>query len=324
MRLSPIQILMPYSLDRRYTNGLSDAPRPTLVFQAQRLIHHLGTRVVLASETFQHTGSFKFRAAMHVAKSVTQRRLLAASSGNFGQALAAACALLDKSSLIVMPMSAAKVKVDAIRSYGGEVDFVDTRVTSRKERVAALRLLHPDAYVASAYDDPLVIAGNSSLGVELAERLPEECDTVVLPIGGGGLASGVIEGFRRAGRRMEIIAAEPAMANDAARSLRAGEIVANATEPQTLADGARTLSVGEHNWPILQAGLHDVIEVPEPDIAEAVRLLFSTAHLKAEPTGALSVAALLTAPDRFRDRTVCCVVSGGNVDTDLYLRLLDF
>ena len=82
--------------------------------------------------------------------------------------------------------------------------------------------------------------------------------------------------------------------------------------------------VGEHNWPILQSGLRDIIEVPEPDIAEAVRLLFSTAHLKAEPTGALAVAALLTAPERFRDRTVCCVISGGNVDTSLYLRLLDF
>src|SRR5262245_20259589 len=112
---------MPYSLDHRYTSTLADAPRPALVFQPQRLIYHLGTRVVLASETFQPTGSFKFRAAMHVARHVPHRRILAASSGNFGQAMAAACALLDKSSLIVMPMDAAKVKVDAVRSYGGVV-----------------------------------------------------------------------------------------------------------------------------------------------------------------------------------------------------------
>jgi threonine dehydratase len=314
---------MPYSLDHRHTGVLTDAPRPALLFQPQGLTHHLGTRVVLASETFQHTGSFKFRAAMHVARHVPHRWILAASSGNFGQAMAAACALLDKSSLIVMPMGAAKVKVDAVRAYGGVVEFVDTRVVSRKERVAELQLDHPDAYVASAYDDPLVIAGNSSLGEELAERLPDECETLIVPIGGGGLASGVIEGFRRAGRRIDIFAAEPAMANDAARSLRTGYIVANLSEPQTLADGARTLSVGEHNWPILRAGLRDIIEVPESHIAEGVRLLFATAHLKAEPTGALSVAALLAAPDRFRDRTVCCVISGGNVDTDVYRRLLD-
>lgn len=319
-----MRIRMPYSLDSRYTSDLTDAPRPALVFEAQRLIHHLGTRVVLASETFQHTGSFKFRAAMHVARHVPHRRILAASSGNFGQALAAACTLLDKSSLIVMPSTAARVKVDAVRAFGGEIDFVDTRVTTRSARIAELRRAHPDAYVASAYDDPLVIAGNSSLGVELAERLPEECDTVIVPIGGGGLASGLVEGFRRAGRRIDIVAAEPAMANDAARSLRTGSIQSNETEPQTIADGARTLSIGTHNWAILQHGLRDVIEVPEPEIAEAVRLLFSTAHLKAEPTGALAVAALLTAPDRFRDRTVCCIISGGNVDTGLYLRLLDF
>jgi len=113
-------------------------------------MHHLGARVVLASETFQHTGSFKFRAALHVARHVPHRWILAASSGNFGQAMAAACALLDKSSLIVMPVGAAKVKVDAVRTYGGVVEFVDTRVMSRKERIAELRLTHPEAYVASA------------------------------------------------------------------------------------------------------------------------------------------------------------------------------
>jgi threonine dehydratase len=314
---------MAHIVDREHRNGLSAAPRPTVLFHAQRLFDRLGIHVVLATETFQHTGSFKFRAALHVATHVPHAGILAASSGNFGQALAAACTLLDKSSLIVMPTSSAKVKVDAVKSYGGEVDLVDTRVTSRRDRVAELIETHPDYYVASAFDDPLVIEGNSSLGKELAEQLPEDCRTVILPIGGGGLAAGVIEGFRQAGRPMTIIAAEPAMANDAARSFRAGEIVANETEPQTIADGARTLSVGAHNWPILQSGLRDIIEVPEPDIAEGVRLLFSTAHLKAEPTGALSVAALLAAPERFRDQTVCCIVSGGNVDTDLYLRLLD-
>jgi threonine dehydratase len=314
---------MPHSLDRVSVNGLTDTPRPTLVIPAQRLFERLGVNVLLASETFQHTGSFKFRAALHVARHVPHAGILAASSGNFGQALAAACALTDKASLIVMPTSSARVKVDAVRSYGGEVDFVDTRVVSRRDRVAELEKLHPDYYIASAFDDPLVIAGNSSLGMELAEKLPDECTTLITPIGGGGLAAGLIEGFRHAGRKIDIIGAEPAIANDAARSLRAGTIVSNDIEPPTLADGARTLSIGMHNWPILQSGLRDIIEVPEADIAEGVRALFSAANVKAEPTGALSVAALLTQPDRFRDQTVCCIVSGGNVDKDLYSRLLD-
>jgi threonine dehydratase len=112
------------------------------------------------------------------------------------------------------------------------------------------------------------------------------------------------------------------MANDAARSLRAGRIVSNETEPQTIADGARTVSVGEHNWQILKDGLSGIVEVPEQNIIEAVRLLFSVANLKAEPTGALSIGALLTEPERFRGRSVLCVVSGGNVDPRLYKEIL--
>jgi threonine dehydratase len=299
------------------------APLPTLLHESSRLTQHVGVRVVLAIETFQLTGSFKFRAALHVAQHVHESMILAASSGNFGQALACACALTGKASVIVMPQNSAKVKVEAVRQYGGHIEFVDPRTKTRLDRVNELRAEYPDAYVASAYDDPLVIAGNSTLGVELAQRLGPDCDLVVSPVGGGGLASGLIEGFRAAGRTMTLIGAEPAMANDAARSLREGRIVTNDAEPQTIADGARTVSVGRHNWPILQNGLERIVEVPESRIAEAVRLLFELAHVKAEPTGALSLAALLTAPEVFEGKTVCCVVSGGNVDVDVYVQLLE-
>lgn len=302
--------------------GLADAVRPTTLIDAPRLSRAAGPRILLATETFQFTGSFKFRAALNVARSVPHPRILTASSGNFGQALACACSLTGKASLIVMPHTSALVKVDGVRFYGGTVDFVDTRVTTRAARVAELQALHPDAYVASPYDDPLVIAGNSSLGDELGARLPDDCTTLITQIGGGGLASGLIEGLRRAGRALTIYGAEPTLANDAARSFRAGHIVANATEPPTLADGARTLSIGTHNWPILRDGLTDVLEVPEQAIAEAVRLLFEHAHLKAEPTGALSLAAVLAHPDRFAHQTVCCIVSGGNVDGEVFRRLL--
>jgi len=115
---------------------------------------------------------------------------------------------------------------------------------------------------------------------------------------------------------------EPALANDAARSLNAGHIIRNEAEPQTIADGARTLSLGEHNWPILRDGIAGIVEVPEDKIAESVRLLFELANLKAEPTGALSVAAVLTDPDKFRGRAVCCVVSGGNVDPIVFRNIL--
>ncbi len=295
--------------------------RPTTFIAARRLSERLGVDVVLASETFQHTGSFKFRAAFHLASSVAHDHILTASSGNFGQAMAYACRLLGKRSTIVMPLTSAQVKVDAVREYGGAVELVDVRDKSRAERVAELAAEHPEAYVASAYDDDLVIEGNASLGCELANVQPN-FDIIVAPVGGGGLTSGIIEGLRRDGSRTAVVGAEPLLANDAARSLRDGMLRSNEREPLTIADGARTVSLGERNWAILKDGLGSIVEVDEARIKEAVRLLFCLTNLKAEPTGALGVGALLSEPQRFRGRRVCCVVSGGNVDPSVYCELL--
>jgi threonine dehydratase len=295
--------------------------RPTTILRSERLNARLGAEIILASETFQHTGSFKFRAAYSVASRVPQKMLIAASSGNFGQALAYACLLLKKSCIVVMPTTSAKVKIDAVREYGAEVELVDVGAKSRAERVAELSKQHPRAYVASAYDDPHVILGNSSLGEELSELKPVP-EIVVVPIGGGGLSSGVITGIERARKRIQVIGAEPLLGNDAARSLKAGKIVKNESEPQTIADGARTISLGKRNWEILKRGLKGIVEVPEEQIGEAVRLLFGLANLKVEPTGALSVAAVMTSPSLFRDRLVCCVISGGNVDPAVYAQLI--
>jgi threo-3-hydroxy-L-aspartate ammonia-lyase len=295
-------------------------PRPTTLIEARRLSKRLGLDLTLASETFQHTGSFKFRAAYNVAANVDADTILTASSGNFGQALAYACNLLGKKAIVVMPETSARVKMEAVREHGGTVEPVDVRVKSRAERVAELHQKHPEAFVASAYDHPLVISGNASLGRELA---PLEFDAVVVAVGGGGLSSGLIQGLRESGnRRTQVVGAEPLLGNDAARSLAAGQIVTNASEPLTMADGARTVSLGEHNWAILKDGLESIVEVPEENIAEAVRLLFSLANLKAEPTGALGVGTLLTDPGRFQGRRVCAVVTGGNVDPENYQRLI--
>lgn len=295
--------------------------QPTTIIAAPRLNKHLGVNLILASETFQHTGSFKFRAAYSVASRVPQKMLIAASSGNFGQALAYACSILKKSCIIVMPITSAKVKVDAVREYGGQVEFVDVETKTRAERVTELSKEHPEAYVASAYDDPHVILGNSSLGKELAALKPPP-EIVVAPIGGGGLSSGIIFGIEGSHRKIQVIGAEPLLGNDAARSLKAGKIVKNEKEPQTIADGARTISLGENNWKILQRGMKRIVEVPEDRIAEAVRLLFELANLKAEPTAALSVAAVMTKPELFRGGLVCCVISGGNVDPAVYSQLI--
>lgn len=297
-----------------------DVVRPTTRIQAPRLSERLGADVTLACETFQLTGSFKFRAAYNLAASVEAEEILTASSGNFGQAMAYACRLLGKRAIIVMPETSARVKVEAVRAYGGVVEPVDVTVKSRAERVAELAKEHPDAFVASAYDDPLVISGNATLGEELAG---DGFDAIVVAVGGGGMSSGLVQGLRESGNTStRVVGAEPALGNDAARSLRVGRIVRNDTEPPTIADGARTVSLGEHNWAILKDGIDGIVEVPEERITEAVRVLFSFANVKAEPTGALGVAALLTEPERFRKGRICCVVTGGNVDTETYRRIL--
>lgn len=303
------------------TATLVEAARKTTIVEASRLGKCLGVELTIATETFQHAGSFKFRAAYNLASEVPQDKIITASSGNFGQAMAYACSLLGKSSIIVMPETSAQVKIDAVREYGGLVDLIDVKVKGRAARVAELASENPDAYVASAYDDLLVIEGNASLGAELA-ALDREFDFVVAPVGGGGLTSGIITGLRAGGSKARVVGAEPLMANDAARSLRAGHIVVNQTEPQTIADGARTVSVGVHNWAVLKDGLFKIVEVPEDDIKEGVRLLFALANLKAEPTGALAIGALITEPEAFRGRRVCCVISGGNVDAAVYREIL--
>src|SRR6266851_1891766 len=148
--------------------SLTEVVRKTTIIDAPRLARRLGVELTIATETFQHTGSFKFRAAYNLASKVTQRKIITASSGNFGQAMAYACSILGKSCIIVMPATSAQVKVDAVREYGGVVDLIDVKEKSRAGRVAELADDNPDAYIASAYDDLLVIEGNASLGAELA------------------------------------------------------------------------------------------------------------------------------------------------------------
>lgn len=300
---------------------LIEAIRPTTFVESEKLSKLLNTDITLVSETFQHTGSFKFRAAYNLALNVPNEEILTASSGNFGQALAFACQLLNKKCTVVMPETSAKVKIEAVRSYGATVDLIDTRSIGRGERVSQLAEKLPDAYLASAYNDLLVIEGNSTLGDEIA-NYQKDFDLVIVPIGGGGLISGISQGLCRNGHQAQLLGAEPLLGNDASRSLKAGKIVKNENEPQTLADGARTVSLGEHNWKIIEKGVVDILEISEEKIAEGVRVLFSYANLKVEPTGALSLGAVLENSEKFADKKVCAVVSGGNVDTEIYWRII--
>jgi threonine dehydratase len=297
-------------------------PRPTTIVESPRLSRKLGVDLVLASETLQYTGSFKFRAAYNVASNVSQDHIITASSGNFGQAIAYACSLFGKRCTVVMPATAPRVKVDAVREYGAEVDLVDVGKKGRLERLGELAKQYPAAYVASPYDDPFVIDGNAGLATELF-ALGLELDFIIAPIGGGGLTSGLVKAVERSGSKTQVLAAEPLLANDAAESFRAGRLVSTPDEGATIADGARVLRLGDRNWEILSHGLTGVIEVTEDQIKEGVRLLFALANLKAEPTGALALGAVLAEPKRFKGKRVCCVISGGNADPAQYAKLIE-
>ncbi|HEX7666570.1 MAG TPA: pyridoxal-phosphate dependent enzyme [Polyangiaceae bacterium] len=292
----------------------------TTFLSSERLDAELGAKITIASESFQHTGSFKLRAALSVALHATESHLVTASSGNFGAALARAAKLAGKKCTVVMPASSSKVKIAQVKSYDAAVDLIDPTKVSRAARLAELAASIPDARSCSPYDDAYVIAGNATLGHEIFSAL--DPDVVVAPVGGGGLSSGIVVARDDAKAKAVVVGAEPAIANDAARSLRAKKRIANEQEPQTIADGARTLSLGEKNFAILERGMQGVVEVPEARIREAVRALFSILHLQVEPTGALAVAAVMTNPAEFSGKRVVCVVSGANVEPALYASIL--
>jgi threonine dehydratase len=309
-------------------NNLPRYVKPT-TFQSTFLLNHaLGAEVTLASETFQVTGSFKFRAAYNLLAPVEQQEVVTASSGNFGQAAAYACMLLNKRCTVVMPVTSSKTKQDAIRAYGAEVELIDTLQITRQDRIAEILEARPDVFFAPPYDHYRVVAGNSTLGKEIFEALVQDkragdrIDCVVCPIGGGGLISGIIVARDLLAPDVEVIGAEPLLGNDAARSLRESRLVSLDKEPATMADGTRTLSVGNLNWEIISEGVKRIVEVPEEKIAEGLRTLYKYANLKVEPTGALSTGAVLTQPDTFKDKRVCCIVSGGNVDVSTYVQVL--
>jgi threonine dehydratase len=308
---------------RRVWAELGSHVKPTTFHSTLLLNRALGADVTVASETLQITGSFKFRAAYNLLREVEAGSVITTSSGNFGQAVAYACMLLSKSCTVLMPANSSKSKQANIRAYGGEVVLIDTATKSRLLYTTEILAEHPDAFYAPPYDHYRVVAGNSTLGREIFERFgPDGVDYVLCPIGGGGLISGIILARDILAPNVEIVGVEPLLGNDAARSLRSGELVALDSEPATMADGTRTPSVGNLNWEIIRSGLRRIIEVPEDMIAEGLRTLYAKANLKVEPTGALTVGAMLTQPGAFAGKRVCCIVSGGNVDVDVYVKVL--
>lgn len=266
----------------------------------------------LVDESEQTSGSFKLRAAWACVAARPHPHFLTASSGNFALGLAKACRALGRRCTVVMPLSSDPSKVAAVKAEGAHWVGVDTSLEPRSVALARWARALPEAFVASPFDDEAVIAGNATLGLAIGALQP---DVVLCPLGGGGLAAGVWEGLHAAWPQAELWGVEPAVANDVAQSWRRGRRVALTQEPDTLADGVRTLQVGEAPWRRLKGGLAGVVELAEAEIAGAFSALRGMG-LHPEPTAALAPGALWREGGAWRGRVVCAIVCGGNVASD--------
>jgi threonine dehydratase len=287
-------------------------------------------RVLLKAESLQPVGAFKIRGAYHAIASLTTgeqaRGVVTHSSGNHAQGVARAARLLGVHAVIVMPSDAPAIKRRRAEADGAEIVTVGPGSGEREEmaeQLAAKRGLVP----IPPYDDDRIIAGQGTCGLEIAEDVPDLA-AVLIPIGGGGLASGIAVAVRAMRPAARIVGVEPELAADAAESLREGHIVRwdAARSSRTIADGTRSQAIGRRPFEHLSRLLDDVVTVSDAEIAAAVRLVAEESRLVAEPSGALAPAAA-----RFRareagltglDGTVVAVVSGGNVDPDRYRALL--
>ncbi len=287
-------------------------------------------RVFLKAESLQPIGAFKLRGAyvaiLGLSAAERRRGVVTYSSGNHAQGVARAARLLGAPAVVVMPDDAPAVKVDRVAADGAEIVTVGPSSEERRdvaERLAAERGLS----IIPPFDDDRIIAGQGTVGLEIAEAMPDVA-AVLVPVGGGGLASGVAAALRALRPETRIVGVEPELAADAAESLREGRIVAWPAElvGRTIADGTRTTALGPRTFAHLAALLDGIVTVTEPEIAAAVRLIAEEARLVAEPSGALAAAAV-----RFRgseagldaiDGPIVAVVSGGNVDPARYRELL--
>jgi threonine dehydratase len=276
----------------------------------------VGVPVHLKCEQLQRGGAFKFRGALNAVlrldDDVAARGVAAHSSGNHAAALALAAGLRGISAHVVMPSTSSKVKFDAVKAYGARIVECGPTVRDRAAALAEV-LAETGAHEVHPYDDPDVIAGQGTACAELIEQVEGDLALVVVPVGGGGLASGSAVAAHAADPTIDVWGAEPAGADDAARSLAAGHVVTD-VQPDTIADGLRA-SLSERTFRCLSRHLTEIVTVTDDEIVSAMRLLFERCKLVVEPSAAVGLAVVLQRRGRLPG-PVGIVLTGGNVDLD--------
>jgi threonine dehydratase len=309
--------------------------------QAQQLLHGIAVRTPLIEyahstdrrlwfkpESLQPIGAFKLRGAYNKIASLTpeerERGVITYSSGNHAQGVAYAARAMGVRAVIVMPGTAPKIKLDGTAALGAEIVKVGGSSQERQQRAEELARQH-GYVIVPPYNDEKIIAGQGTVGLEILEDLPD-VHTILVPIGGGGLSSGIATAIKETNPKIKVIGVEPEVANDAQQSLKAGRVVSISGEQtaRTIADGLRTQSVGELNFAHLSRYVDGVVTVSEDEIRAAVRESAIKAKLVAEPSGAVTFAAFLFhASELPASPKTVAVISGGNIEPQLLAEILE-
>jgi threonine dehydratase len=296
----------------------------TPVLDVPALAERAGVPVALKCEQLQPIGAFKIRGAYNaisrVARNGGARGVVTQSSGNHGQAVAFAARAFGLRAVVVMPASTPQIKLEGVRRHGGEVVLAGAVRSAEQQQRAESIAREEGLAMIPPFDHPDVVAGQGTIGLEMLEQRPD-VETILVPVSGGGLLAGITVAVAGIKPSVRVVAVEPVGAAKLTAALAAGT-------PQTLertesmADGLLTRSIGSFTFPILRRVVREVAQVREDEIADAVRFLHREAALRVEPSGAVTTAAILAGRVRLSGPTVA-VVSGGNVDPDLFHRLAE-
>ncbi|HYC05106.1 MAG TPA: threonine/serine dehydratase [Azospirillaceae bacterium] len=288
----------------------------------------LGGRLLLKAECLQQTGSFKFRGAynrlVQLSAAERARGVVAFSSGNHGQAVAAAGRLLGAPATVIMPSDAPAVKIEATRGHGADIVLYD-RFTEKREAIAARYVEERGATLVPPFDDPHIIAGQGTVGLEIAEQAAERgirLDEVLVCAGGGGLVAGSSLALKTLSPDTLVWAAEPRAVNDWERSLAAGERLGNDPQARSICDALLTPMPGEITFPININTLAGGVSATDEEALRAMAFAFRHFRIVLEPGGAIALACALAGRRPVQGRTIAVVCSGGNVDRDLFRQAL--
>tara|TARA_A100000171_G_scaffold36014_1_gene34645 strand:- start:38 stop:979 length:942 start_codon:yes stop_codon:yes gene_type:complete len=286
----------------------------TPVLTSRLLNEMAGAEVFFKCENLQKMGAFKMRGAINAIQQLSEAQKKAGvvthSSGNFGQALALAAKNLGVNAYIVMPSSAPAVKIEAVKSYGGLVTITEPTLEAR-EKSAANIVAEKGAVFLHPSNDMNVILGQGTAALELLQDQPG-LEYIMSPVGGGGLIAGTALAAHYLGNNCRVIGAEPMEVDDAYRAFKSGKIEYN-TSTDTIADGLKT-NLGDINFPIIMELVSDIIRVEESEIVNAMKLIWERMKLVIEPSSAVPFAALLKEREKFKNKKVGIILSGGNVE----------